>query len=85
MSPTQFFENFRKRFAGEPTLRPQERRAARYWVRVRLQRLFPELKDDPDALDALYETLDLEPRPGLGKGGAVMYEIVLPEKYARRL
>jgi len=85
MNPTKFFKNFRERFAGELPLRPQDWRAARFWVRVRLQRLFPELKEDPVALDVLYETLDLEPRPGLGKGGAVMYEIVLPEKYARRL
>lgn len=85
MNPANIIEFFRRRLEGEPKLRPQERRAARYWVKVRLQRLFPELRNDPVALDALYESLDLEPRPGLGKGGAVMYEVILPDSYVRRL
>ena len=74
-------EFFRSRLAPEPPLHKTERRAAKYWVKNRLARLFPELRNDPAALEALYQSLDLEARPGCGKGGSTAFELIFPEKY----
>ncbi|MCX7713919.1 MAG: hypothetical protein N2035_09725 [Chthoniobacterales bacterium] len=58
-----------------------ERLAAKRWVKERLVRMFPELRNDPQALEELYRGLSLEPRPGIGKGGAPVFVVVLPEKF----
>lgn len=72
------FEFIKGKLQGEPPLHPVERRMARRWVKERLKKMFPELRDDPKALEEAYRTLSLEPREGVGKGGATMFEIVLP-------
>lgn len=72
------FEFIKAKLQGEPPLHPVERRMARRWVKERLKRLFPELRDNPQALEEAYRALSLEPREGAGKGGATMFEIVLP-------
>lgn len=51
---------------------------AKRWVKARLMKLFPELRDDPEALEKAYRSLGIESRPGAGKGGGVVYEITLP-------
>ncbi len=71
-------EYFRKQFAGVPPLHPAEGAMAKRWVKERLKHMFPELRSDPRALEEAYQALSLEPRPGIGKGGETMFEVVLP-------
>lgn len=73
-------EFFRSKLGGSPPLKAVERLAARQWVKERLKRMYPELRDDPKALDAAYRSLSLEPRPGAGEGGATVFEVILPER-----
>lgn len=74
------FEYLKSRLQGEPPLNPLERVLAKRWVKDRLKLMYPELRQNPKALEELYQSLSLEPREGLGKGGATMFEIVLPGK-----
>ncbi len=71
-------EFFKRKLGGEPPLHPIDRRAAKYWVKQRLAHIFPELAHDPEALERAYRELDLEPREGVGKGGGMVFETVLP-------
>lgn len=71
-------EFLRERFQGIAPLQPVERAMAKKWVKDRLKTMYPELRNDPRALEELYRSLSLEPRPGLGKGGETMFEVVLP-------
>lgn len=72
-------EYFRSKFATPPSpLQPIERAMAKRWVKERLKRMYPELRSDPRALEEAYQALSLEPRPGSGKGGSMMFEVVLP-------
>lgn len=77
-------EFLKSRLGGEPPLHPIERRLARRWVKERLKRMFPELRDDPKALEEAYRALSLEPHEGSGKGGATLFEIVLPGRIDER-
>jgi len=72
------FEFLKNKLQGEPPVHPVEGMMAKRWVKERLKRLYPELRSDPRALEAAYQALSLEPRPGLGEGGATMFEVVLP-------
>lgn len=71
-------EFFRSKFATPPPVAPIERMMAKRWVKERLKTMYPELRNDPKALEKVYQSLSLEPRPGLGKGGEMMFEVVLP-------
>jgi len=79
-SVMNIFEFIKSRLQGEEPLRPLERVLAKRWVKERLKSMYPELRQDPRALEAMYQSLSLEPREGSGKGGAVLFEIVLPGK-----
>ena len=74
------FEFLKAKLQGTPPVSPVERAMAKRWVKERLKRMYPELRHDPRALEEVYRSLSLEPRPGLGKGGAMMFEVVLPGK-----
>lgn len=74
------FEYLRAKLQGEPPVRPLEKAVAKRWVKERLKVVFPELQDDPHALEQAYRDLSLEPRPGCGKGGAMLFEVTLPGK-----
>jgi hypothetical protein len=69
---------FKRKLGGEPPLHPIDRRAAKFYVKQRLMHIFPELRADPDALERAYRELDLEPRPGSGRGGETVFEAILP-------
>lgn len=75
-----FLDFIKARLGVEPVLNRVDRLMAKRWVKERLKRMYPELRDDPVALEALYQSLSLEPREGSGKGGATLYEVVLPGK-----
>ena len=66
--------------SDDDRLAPVENKMARRWVKERLKRLFPELRNDPEGLDKAYRQLGIESLPGAGKGCAVVYEITLPER-----
>ncbi len=70
---------FRKALGREPVLHPIDRGLAKQWVKKRLLQVYPELKDDPKALEAAYQSLSLEPRLGTEEGDqATYFEMTLP-------
>ena len=73
-----FFGFFRRGPGGEPPLHSIDRKIAKRWVKAGLKRAFPELRNDPAALERAYAELGLEPIQGPGKGGAAVYKISLP-------
>lgn len=68
----------RSKLAGEPPVHPVELRMAKRWVKERLKRMYPELRDDPKRLEEVYQSLSLEPSEGGGKGGGAIYEMNIP-------
>jgi hypothetical protein len=76
----KILEFLKSRLQGVPPITPVERILAKRWVKERLKRIFPELRNDPKALEEAYQALSLEPLPGAGKGGATLFEVVLPGK-----
>jgi hypothetical protein len=70
---------FLKALGREPVLHPVDRALAKQWVKKRLVLVYPELKDDPKALEAAYQSLSLEPRLGTEEGDqATYFEMHLP-------
>ena len=53
---------FKRAFSREPELHPVERGMARRWIKQRLVTVFPELRNNPTALERAYQTLGLEPQ-----------------------
>jgi hypothetical protein len=73
-------EFFKRALHGEKPLHPIDRRAAKHYVKQRLAHIFPELRNDPEALERAYHELNLEPRYGAGEGGATVFEAILPSQ-----
>lgn len=66
-------------FASSPPLHAVDRRLATRWIKRRLVALYPELRDDPRALEEAYRALNLEPREGTGPGDApTVFHLRLP-------
>jgi hypothetical protein len=58
---------------------PIDQGLAEQWVKKRLLVVYPELKNDPTALEAAYQSLSMEPRLGTEEGDqAAYFEITLP-------
>ena len=52
---------------------------AKQFIKRRLAIVFPELRNDPVALEKAYRALNLQPREGTEEGDAMTYfEITLP-------
>ena len=64
--PTALFAMIKRAFRSEPDIHPVEHGLARRWIKQRLVVVFPELRNNPAALDRAYRALSLEPRPGHG-------------------
>lgn len=73
------FDFIRSQLGGEPPIHPTDRRLAKRWVKERLKRMYPELRLDPIALERAYDDLGIQPHEGSGKGGAPIFEIIVPE------
>ena len=74
---------FRRALGKVPPVHPIDRRMAKRWVKARLLAVYPELRDDPKALEAAYQALSLEPKAGRAEGEAHTYfEVVLPDTVA---
>lgn len=73
-----FLEFLRQSLQGEEPMHPIERQMAKRWVKERLKKIYPELRNDPDALNRAYHQLGIEQHEGAGKGACTVYEITLP-------
>ena len=73
-----FLELVRNSLRGEEPPHPLDQRIAKRWVKERLKRIFPEFRNNPDALERAYQELGLETHEGAGKGAGTVYEITLP-------
>lgn len=73
------FQFIKRAFTREPELHPVERGMARRWIKQRLVAVFPELRNNPTALERAYRTLGLEPREGTEPGdGQTVFEMSIP-------
>ncbi len=72
------FELIRSKLQGEPPIHPIDGMMAKRWVKERLKTMYPELRADPRALEAAYQSLSLDPLEGQGEGGERLFEISLP-------
>jgi hypothetical protein len=71
---------FLKALGREPKLHPIDQKMAKHWVKSRLLRIYPELRDDPKGLEEAYRSLSLEPRLGTEEGdNAAYFEMILPD------
>ena len=68
--PTALFAMIKRAFRAEPAIHPVEHGMARRWIKQRLTVVFPELRNNPTALDRAYCALSPEPRPGAGPDAA---------------
>jgi len=73
-----FLDFLRQSLQGEEPLHPLERKIAKRWVKERLKKIYPEMRNDPDALERAYQQLGIEAHEGAGKGACTVYEITLP-------
>ena len=70
---------FQRALKTAPPVHPVEGGMAKRWIKQRLLVLYPELRNHPDALEAAYQELDLEPRRGSEDGEPYTYfELKLP-------
>ena len=73
------FQFIKRTFAREPKLHPVDHRIAKHWIKQRLIAVFPELRNNPRALEAAYQSLGLTPQPGTEEGDAeTVFEMSLP-------
>ena len=71
----------KKALSAEPKLNPIDRRIAKQWIKKRLVTVFPELRNDPKALEQAYRQLSLDPRPGTEEGDAeTVFEMSMPDR-----
>lgn len=63
-----FFEKVKRVILGGPELHPVDRELAKRWIKQRLIVTFPELRNNPRALERAYQSLSLEARDGKGEG-----------------
>jgi len=59
-----FLEFVRNSLRSEEPTHPLDQRIAKRWVKERLKRLFPQFRNDPDALEKAYQELGLEVHEG---------------------
>jgi hypothetical protein len=69
----------KRAFSREPELHPVERGMARRWIKQRLVTVFPELRNNPVALEQAYRTLGLEAHTG-GEvdGSETVFQMSIP-------
>ena len=76
---TGLLQFIKRAFTSEPELHPVDRGLARQWIKQRLVAVFPELRNNPAALERAYRTLSLEPRAGTQSGdNDTVFELQVP-------
>ena len=79
MMKSGLLQFIKRAFSSEPELHPVERGMARQWIKQRLVAVFPELRNNPRALERAYQTLGLEARPGTEAGdNETVFEMSIP-------
>ena len=74
------FELIKRAFRHEPPLHPVDHQMAKHWIKQRLLVVFPELRNNPAALERAYRGLGMEPRAGQELGEAeTVFEVQLPQ------
>ena len=63
-----FLQIIKRSLGREPKLHPLDGRIAKRWIKQRLVACFPELRNNPAALERAYQALDLDARPGVYEG-----------------
>lgn len=58
-----------------PVIHPVDRGLAKRWIKQRLVAVYPELRNNPKALEEAYRALSLEPRPGEPGDNETVFEI----------
>jgi hypothetical protein len=73
------FQLIKRAFRSESPIHPVDHGLARRWIKQRLVAAFPELRNNPSALEDAYRTLNLEPRAGNGGDESeTVFEITMP-------
>lgn len=73
------FEVIKRAFTRKQKLHPVEAGLAKRWIKQRLLVVFPDLRNNPRALDRAYRSLGLSPRPGTEEGEhETVFEMRLP-------
>jgi hypothetical protein len=76
-----FFQRIREAFRREPILHPVDRQLARRWIKSRLVAVFPELRNNPAALERAYQNLGMDVEPGQEEGDAeTVFVLSAPEQ-----
>jgi len=79
MVSARLVDYLKKRFRRQPKLHPIDARIAKHYIKRRLCLMFPNLREDPQKLEAAYQALNLEPREGTEEGDAgVFFEMRIP-------
>jgi hypothetical protein len=79
----KWLQFFKGAFDLEPALHPLDHGMAKKYIKERLGVVYPQLRNDPVALEKAYRALNLEPRAGIGKDEApTVFEMTLPESVA---
>jgi hypothetical protein len=74
------FQIIKRTLMREPKLHPVDYGMAKRWTKQRLAVVFPDLKNNPRALEAAYQSLSLSPKQGTEEGDAdTVFEVGLPE------
>ena len=74
------FQLIKRTFFTQPEIHPIERGMARRWIKQRLLVVFPELRNNPPALERAYQTLGMHPRPGQNPDEAeTVFDLTAPE------
>ena len=74
----------KRAFTTEPEIHPVERGMARRWIKQRLVTVFPELRNNPAALERAYQTLGLTPTAGKEAGdNETVFEMSVPGEVDR--
>jgi hypothetical protein len=73
------FKLIKRAFGHEPPLHPVDHQMAKRWIKQRLVTVYPELKNNPAALERAYRALSLEPRENTVPGEPeTIFEMQLP-------
>ena len=66
---------FKRALGMAPVVHPVESSMAKRWVKQRLLSVYPELRGDPQALEAAYRALSLDPQPGAPGEPDIVFEL----------
>ena len=80
MRNSGLFQLIKRALGQEPPLHPVDHQMAKRFIKQRLTVIFPDLRNNPKALERAYRSLGLEARAGDEEGEAdTVFEMRLPE------